>query len=887
MDAARWERIQSLFHVAADLPEAERRAALDAPCADDPTLVDEVLALLEEDARGGTVITRGLRGIAEAALAAGAESPIPSQLGPYRLVRLLGEGGMGVVYLAQRTDLKSEVAIKILRDAWLSPARRERFASEQRMLAQLNHPSIARLYDADTLQDGTPWFAMEYVDGVPLTDYCAEHALSITPRLELFRAVCEAVLHAHRLAVIHRDLKPSNILVTRGGQPKLLDFGIAKQLEDLDSDAHRTRTELRLMTPAYAAPEQLRGEGLGVYTDVYALGTILYELLTGRHAFDLTGRSGAEAHRIITEQEPERPSIVARRAATASRAPSDRGASWADLDVLCLTAMQKDPARRYRTVDSLIRDVDHYLRGEPLEARPDTIGYRVGKFVRRNARTVFATAAAAAIVIGLVGYYTVRLASARNAALAEAQRTRRIQEFMNGLFEGGGDEDAGPADTLRVVSLLGRGVQEAGVLGVEPQIQGELYQTLGVIYQNLGDMSRADTLLERSLDVRRRVDAGDRDVGRSLVALGLLRADQSRLDDAEKLVREGLDKARRLRPAEPAEVARATTALGAVLGARGDYDGAIATLTEAARLDSLARMPAGELSATLTQLANSHFYAGNYGVSDSLNRRILELDRGLYGDRHPHVASDLINLGAVQQERGNYAEAERYHRQALDIYRRWYGEQHYETAAAMTMVGRALIPQGRLDEASQMLRQALTIRETIYGPYHSNVASTVNELARIAQQQGRLDEAEAGYRRMADIYHRVYGDKHYLIGVALSNLGSVATERKQYREAEQEFRRALAMYAETLPADHPYVGNTRIRLGRALLRANRFDEAERETRAGYDILMRQSEPSVKWLQDARKDLVAEYTGLDRPDSATKFRQEFERAEATATPAASK
>ena len=203
------------------------------------------------------------------------------------------------------------------------------------------------------------------------------------------------------------------------------------------------------------------------------------------------------------------------------------------------------------------------------------------------------------------------------------------------------------------------------------------------------------------------------------------------------------------------------------------------------------------------------------------------------------------------------------------------------------MVGRALIPQGRLAEAGQLLRQALAIREPVYGPNHPSVASTLNELARIAQQQGRLDEAEADYRRMVEIYQRVYDDKHYLIGVALSNLGGVYTERKQYRDAEQVFRDALAMYAETLPADHPYVGIARIRLGRALLRENRFAEAERETRAGYDIVMRQSEPSVKWLQDARKDLVAEYTGLDRPDSATKYRQEFERAEAMATPAASK
>src|SRR5262245_37412846 len=285
MDSARWDRVQSLFHDVADRPAAEQRARLDASCADDPTLVDDVLALLDEDGRT-SLLDRAVSAIArDVVLPPPATSFEPDRFHPYRLRHPLGEGGMGVVYLAERTDLGSMVAIKILRDGWLSPARRARFADEQRILAHLNHPSIARLYDADTLPDGTPWFAMEYVDGVPLTTYCVAERCSIRRTLELFRGVCEAVLHAHRQAVIHRDLKPSNILVTRGGQPKLLDFGIAKQIEELDSRMDLTRTELRLLTPAYAAPEQIRGRGQGVHTDVYALGAILYELLAGRPPF--------------------------------------------------------------------------------------------------------------------------------------------------------------------------------------------------------------------------------------------------------------------------------------------------------------------------------------------------------------------------------------------------------------------------------------------------------------------------------------------------------------------------------------------------------------------------------------------------------------------------
>jgi serine/threonine-protein kinase len=888
MDPARWARVQALFHDAADLPPAEQRAQLEARCEDDPTLIDEVLALLAEDARGDSMLDRDLGEVATGALADDARGTPPREIGPYRLREVLGEGGMGVVYLAERTDLKSLVAIKILRDAWLSPARRVRFAFEQRTLARLNHPCIARLYDADTLADGTPWFAMEYVDGMPLTRYC-ETLRSTRALLGLFRSVCEAVLHAHQLAVIHRDLKPSNILVTHGGQPKLLDFGIAKQLESLGPGADRTRTELRLMTPAYAAPEQLRGEDLGVHTDIYSLGAILYELLTRQPPFDAVELTPTALAHAVAERDPERPSVVVRRGGETSEIDRarlhERGSSWADLDVLCLTALQKDPARRYRTVDSMIRDIDHYLRGEPLEARPDTVGYRLGKFARRNWRPLTAAAVTLVAVVGLVTFYTLRLASARNTALAEVERTHRIQEFMNGLFSGG-DDAAGPPESLRVVSLLDRGVDEARGLAAEPAIQSELYQTLGGIYQQLGNLDRADSLFGMVLAQRRaRLGPDHPDVARTLVALSLLRADQSRFDEADSLARVGLAMSERYARADPVSFARATRALGIVLEGRGEHEQAIATLARAARLDSASAMPAKEVTSTLTELANSHFYAGHYDVADSLNRRILTIDRALYGERHPTVAGDLVNLGAVQQERGRWPDAERYYRQALDIYRSWYGENHFETAATLNMVGRALVQENRLADAREPLRRALAIRERIYGPVHPYVASTLNELALLAQREGRLDEAEADFRRMAAIYRTVYNDHHYLIGLAYSNLGGLFIERKDYRQAEQCFREALRRYATTLPEGHMYVGITDIKLGRALLREGRYADAEKESLAGYDIVAKQADMSSNFLQNARRDLVAAAVALKRPREADRFRAELEKAAADSAAAA--
>src|SRR5579862_7896553 len=316
MDSARWQRIQVLFHEVADLPPSEQRLFLKNQCGDDSALYADVLDLLREDAQGDSLLERDLAHVAHQVLGDSASAAPPFEtFGPYRIKRTLGAGGMGIVYLAEREDLGSQVAVKILRDAWLSPARRERFAIEQRTLAQLNHPSIARLYDADTSPDGTPFFAMEFVEGVPLTEYCKQHRCSIAERLRLFRDVCEAVLYAHQHAVIHRDLKPSNILVKDDATVRLLDFGIAKQLESLgesgDALPNPTMTSMRFMTPAYAAPEQIRGEQVGIQADVYSLGVILYELLSGRLPFDLFNRTPAQAEKVLTEQEPEKPSTAA------------------------------------------------------------------------------------------------------------------------------------------------------------------------------------------------------------------------------------------------------------------------------------------------------------------------------------------------------------------------------------------------------------------------------------------------------------------------------------------------------------------------------------------------------------------------------------------------
>ena len=507
---------------------------------------------------------------------------------------------------------------------------------------------------------------------------------------------------------------------------KLLDFGIAKQLQDPEHPVEQTRTALRPMTLPYASPEQIRGRPLGTQTDVYYLGVVLYELLSAQLPFDFSNRSRTEAEQIILEREPEPPSAVAKRMSekegASKRALQPGKAAWGELDVLCLTAMHKDLQRRYRSAEALIRDIDHYLKGEPLEARPDSLRYRLGKFVGRNRRALSATAAVCVIFIALVVFFVVRLARARTAALAEATRTQRIERFMLNLFDGG-DKTTGPSDSLRVVTLLDRGVENARTLNAEPAVQAELYQTLGGIYQKLGKLDQADPLLRSSLERRKSIAGPDsHEVADSLVALGLLRLDQAQVAEAERLVREGLAINRRHLPPQDPAVAKAESALGRVLEDRGAYDEAIKTLDETVRLQSAQHGATTDLSDSIRALADAHYYVGHLAVADSLNKRALAVDRQLYGEVHPRVANDLFNLGEVQHDLGHDAEAEQYYRHSLEINQSWYGREHPGTALSMAAVGQALVYQGRYDEAAPLLQEALAIQERVFGKMHPQVA---------------------------------------------------------------------------------------------------------------------------------------------------------------------
>jgi serine/threonine-protein kinase len=871
-DEAQLKRAIELFHALVDLPQTEQAGRVHSACAGDEPLRELVTQLLAAD-RAATGPLEHVR--IELVRAATAWHPLQRDLSGtvldgYRVLEQVGAGGMGVVYAAERIAVGGRVAIKVLRE----PALRDRFLMEQRMHAQLVHPGIPQFHGAGTTPDGAPYFVLEFVAGLPLTDYCAKHASALGERLRLFREVCEAVLYAHQRALIHRDLKPGNILVCAAGAVRLLDFGIAKRLAEFDEPAFQTQTAARCFTPAYAAPEQHRGDAVDVSADVYALGVLLYELLALRHPFELAGCDQLEIARRVCETDPERLSLAA-RASTAEHVlgPVSRGA-WADLNRVTAKAMEKRPEARYRSVEALIRDLDHFHAGRPLEARPDTWAYRTTKFVSRHRRRIALASAVATLLLGLTTVYVVGMAHARDEAAAEAARAARVQSFMRSLMAG--HEDAvSPKQALQVETVLDRAVAEARGLGHDRALQAEVHSTVGSLYTALGKLDRAAPLLKSALESDRGVFGwNSAAVARDLLAWSALRMQQGKHAEAERAARQALEVGSRAKPNDFGFRAEAASQLGDVYNEQGRFQEAITQLSGLVKQLQERGAKDDDLNSLFGTLANAHYYFGNYAESERLNRLCLELDRRKLGEGHPKLSDTLINLGAIAGDQGHFAEAEQLNREALGVFEAWHGPDHPETASARTIWARSLNNLQRYSEAEPALQQAIATYRRVYPEVHPRIASALNELGLVARLQGKLAEAETHAAGMLRIERALHQDKHHRVGIALANLASVYMEQKRYAEAEPMFREALSIYANTLAKDHLNVAVARFKLGRCLKLQTRYAEAVIETEAAYAMLRTQQTPIRKWLDPTAEDLIALREALGEPERAAAIRAEL-------------
>jgi serine/threonine-protein kinase len=792
---------EALFHRALEMPEDRRIDWLETHC-DDSVLRGFVLELLAHHLEDDDLIdvAAAAAGESEARIATG------TRIGRYRIVGELGRGGMGIVYEAERADLGKRVALKLARERFPTPDGVRRFELEQRVLARLQHPNIAQLHDAGVTEAGTPYFAMEIVAGDEIVRHVRAAGLDTVRRLELFLAVCSAVQAAHRNLVVHRDIKPSNVLVTGDGRVKLLDFGVAKLLEESEA-AGLTGTGKRVYTPGYAAPEQLRGEPVTTATDVYQLGALLYELLAGCPAFDVTGLSAFEAERRVLETDPPAPSRN-----RALHGPGDRGISR-DLDSIALKALQKEPERRYASVDAFAADVRRYLEGLPVQARPNTVTYRVRRFARRHR---FGVASAAAFVLLLAGSVVVlaqqravtaaerdRAQSAAQEAGREAAKARQVTDFLVGLFEGS-DPSVARGDTLTAREIMDRGVTRIDALADQPQVRATLLGTTGRIHFNLGNVEEADSLLRRALATWATVPEPD----------------QRALADARLQLGQALDL--RARHEESAELYRTVSASAAArespdirsrslyglftsLHALGEESAADSALTEwEASLRSAPAALDPFSVREMIRLGQTFTYSGEIERARQLLRQGIAQSRLLYGDRHPEVVQALIALTVALSGSPPDAERDSVTADALELSRMLHPEGHPQLSSALE--GRALFlrERNRLEEAEALLREALAMEPSSEGSEGLRYMTRYRNLAMLLAARGELDDAEARLRETLAWWRRNFGPD-YLFALAVEmDLGEVLSRAKRFEEGAAVLRSVHRRLTEARGNDDRY-----------------------------------------------------------------------------------
>jgi serine/threonine-protein kinase len=895
MTPERWQRIKQVFDGAAERPPAERPAYLDEACAGDEELRAEVESLLESEEREVSLLDGGVLD-AFGRMLAYEPGEGGRRLGNYRLLHEIGRGGMAVVFAAVRADeqYRQQVAIKLIRRGMDSERMVARFRQERQILANLVHPNIARLLDGGVTDEGLPYLVMELIDGEPIDLYCDRRQLSIGRRLELFRTICAAVHSAHQNLVVHRDLKPSNILVTADGTPKLLDFGIAKLLEPDgdpapgggDRPAELTVDGPRPMTPNYASPEQVLGKPVTTASDGYALGVLLYRLLTGRRPYrldGLRGRPSREIERLICEQEPERASAAVRREPaggeaeetaedTAEDAARLRGTTpehlhrtlRGDLDNILGMAMRKEPERRYGSAEQLSEDVRRYLERLPVIAREDTLAYRAGKFVRRHR---FGVAAAALIFLSLVAGIAATTWQAR-VARTERLTAQTVSGFLVDLFEPS-DPDNARGEDVTARELLRHSVQKIDQLQDRPVVQAALMDTIGLLYLKLGLLDDAEPLLEEALVLRRRhLGPDDLELADSLAHVGDLEADRAHFERAESLHRQTLELRRRRLGDRHELVAESENELALVRMSLGRLDEAEELLRDSLERQRQTLGEAHEdVAKTQGNLAQVLRRKGRLQDAADLYRQAVETIRERLGEDHPTVSSELNNLALVLCRLGEYPEARQLFEEAEAARRKIYGEAHPSLATTRTNLASCLQTMGDTAGAESLLRSSLELRRAALGADHPSVAVSLNNLGHLLYDRGQQPQGEQLFRQALEIYRRLPGGLPPAAAGTLNNLAVALHGRGELEEAEELYRQALTMRREIFDGASEPIANNLNNLADLLQRRGRLEEAEesfREAVAMYRQLFGDEHlPAIK----ARHNLALVLRSLDRLEEA--------------------
>jgi serine/threonine protein kinase/Tfp pilus assembly protein PilF len=849
----RWRILSAYLDEGLELAPDRRAGWLASIGARDATLAADLRAMLAEH----EVVHRQrfLDGAVLDPQAVTRQSLVGQVLGSYRLLSLIGQGGTGSVWLAERCDGRFEghAAIKLLNVSLMGRSGEERFRREGTILARLRHPRIAHLIDAGVSAANQPYLVLEHVDGLRIDQHCDDNAIGVEGRLRLFLDVLEAVAHAHANLIVHRDIKPPNVLVTRTGQVKLLDFGIAKLIESESEVPAVTREGARALTPEFAAPEQLSGGAVTTATDVYALGVLLYILLTGRHPAGRAVESPATLVRAIVDSDPPRPSDVvmssdesgslAGHAARCRTTPSRlQRALRGDLDTIVARALKKHASERYASVTALADDLRRHLRREAISARPDTLRYRASTFVRRHARAVAFTAGTLVLLVALTTIYTIQLSVERDRARHEAAKAVKVSNLVMGLLTSADPyaNYAGGEPTVR--DLLDRGAEQAVTsLGNEPDLLAEMLTMMGRTYRRLGMYEKALPVLQQALS------SGQ-------VAFG----------------------------AEHASVAATLHDVGVLYGDTGDYAAAGRSLERALAMRRRLLGPDHQdIAVTLAELGRLYQDQGFNDRAEPLHREALALRRRVLGESHRETPVSISDVASVLRLRGDLTGAETLLLQCLVLNRAARGEDHPNTI--MTAHDLALIAAARGDDrsAERTFRDVIARQRIALGERHPVIAMMLNNLAHVLKQQRRPDEAAAVLDEALGIARTALGNRHQLVAIYLINRAALELERGGPADAEAWLRQALVIRTlapgvvpsrrRTLIEHEWNLPATRSLLGEALVALGRYDEAETLLLAARGELAALPSPPVPDLNATYRRLVTLYTAWGKPRKAVEYR----------------
>jgi len=802
MEKQRWQKIGQIVDGALEIDdESGRTAFIKEKCKDDESLITEVYSFIhsieesdglwEDLLNSNMVIADDMAD--EMSQGSGISSHTPPKIiGPYRVKRLLAKGGMGYIYLAERKDsnFHKNVAIKIVRKEINSQVTIQRFIQERAILSSLNHPHIAQFLDGGITDDGRPYFVMEYIDGVPITEYCKKNSCDLSARLSLFQKMCDAVQYAHTNFVVHRDLKPSNILVNSEGNLKILDFGIAKLTDGkLDEQSLiQTREGYRMLSLNYAAPEQITGEPVTTSTDVYSLGLLLYELLTNQRAYSLKDKNLIEAEKIIRENEPQKPGTVNREWRKLLRG---------DLDAITMKAVRKEPEQRYESARLLLDDIEAYLRDEPVTARRSTFYYKTGKFIRRNKMNLSFAAVILALLILIPSYYAKMINEERRIAQSEAQKAEQISGFLVGLFEGadpfGNTEEFGLDTDIGSMLELGENRIDTELKN-QPEVKAALKSTIGRVYFSLGEFDRAEELYSEALHI----------------------AQSQGLTNDMPLY---------------------TYRLGHVYQQVGNNEAADSLLRKSIDLFENNEEKFGALEAVNALSTYGSFLWFNMGDTETAEEYLLkslEQRRIYYAESDSIMAPALNDLANLYHALGMFEEAENYYTQAIDIYMRLYSEDP-KTAITMANFSILLRDQGKLGEAEQYQKSALDIVERKEGQYNIDIAIGNGNLSEINMRQGNHQVADSLANLSLGMLQEIFGDLHPYVARTKMVLGMNHYYTEDYNEAESIFLEVKDEYEQVYPPEHSRLGDPYLELSKLFLKTDRLDKAEEHVLTAREI----------------------------------------------------